>query len=330
MDGHTKEKLLYILEFLKKTDEQHPVNTNDILQYLNKKGIPAERKSIARDIAVLRNAGYSIILCDELKKGYYMTDQLFEDYELKMIADAVCGAKFLPYKDSVTLMGKICALATATGEELIKEQSFIDENIKSKNRTVRFTIDKIINAIKQNCRITFHYLEIQPDGSTRLKRDGHTYDISPYYLCWLEDSYFLIGNSKSHNHLTHYHVEMMVDVELTKEPIRQKSEIEEFSGDFSIGEYLRRNINMYTGEIIPVTLECSQKIAKDFRARFGEETPITPIGEDRFRADIMASEGEGLLRWLSQFSADDLVVLEPEEIRKELQKRAQAIAKNYK
>ena len=97
MEGRTKEKLLYILERLKKTDEQHPVNTGDLIKYLDGKGITAERKSVARDVAALREAGYSIILCDELRKGYYMTDQLFEDYELKIIADAVSGAKSITY-----------------------------------------------------------------------------------------------------------------------------------------------------------------------------------------------------------------------------------------
>ena len=39
MEGKTKEKLLYILERLKKTDEQHPVNTNDLIAYLAEKGV---------------------------------------------------------------------------------------------------------------------------------------------------------------------------------------------------------------------------------------------------------------------------------------------------
>ena len=34
MEGRTKEKLLYILERLKKTDEQHPVNTNELIAFL--------------------------------------------------------------------------------------------------------------------------------------------------------------------------------------------------------------------------------------------------------------------------------------------------------
>ncbi|MBQ6699048.1 MAG: WYL domain-containing protein, partial [Oscillospiraceae bacterium] len=259
MEGKTKEKLLYILERLKKTDEQHPANTNDLIEYLEEKGISAERKSVARDIAALRDAGYSIILCDELKRGYYMTDQLFEDYELKIIADAVSGAKFITYDDSTGIIEKLCEMASPTGEEIIREHTFVDEKIKSKNKKVRYNIDKVISAIKNGKRITFQYFEFAPDGKMQLKREGHTYEISPYYLCWADDSYFLIGNSKSHDHLIHFHVEMMTNVEITKIPIRERKEIEELKNSFSIGEYLRRSVNMYGGESIKLVLECSEK-----------------------------------------------------------------------
>ena len=111
MENKTKEKLLFILERLKKTDEQHPANTNELIAYLAEKGVSAERKSVARDVEALRQVGYSIILCDEYKRGYYMTDQLFEDYELKIIADAVAGAKFITYDDSVSIIDKLCEMA---------------------------------------------------------------------------------------------------------------------------------------------------------------------------------------------------------------------------
>jgi hypothetical protein len=120
--GQTKEKLLYILDILKKTDEQHPVNTVEILRKLENKGLVAERKSIARDISVLREAGYSIISCDELKKGFYMTDQPFEDYELKMLADAIAGAKFLTEQDTENLLEKLTQLATPTGRRFSKNR----------------------------------------------------------------------------------------------------------------------------------------------------------------------------------------------------------------
>ena len=329
MEGKTKEKLLFILERLRKTDEQHPVNTNELIAYLAEKGVTAERKSVARDVAALRDAGYSIILCDEYKRGYYMTDQLFEDYELKIIADAVSGAKFITYEDSSSIVDKLCELASPTGEEIIKNHTFIDEKIKSKNKKVRYNIDKVINAIKNGKRITFQYFEFAADGKMQLKRDGHIYEISPYYLCWDNDSYFLIGNSKSHDHLIHFHVEMMTNVEVTKIPIRPESEIEELRGSFSIGEYLRRSVNMYGGESIKITLECSDKIAKNVREEFGEDIITKPIGENRFVTDVRAAEGEGLIRWIMQFSAEDIRVISPESICETIRNRAKKLYKIY-
>lgn len=329
MEGKTKEKLLYILERLRKTDEQHPVNSNELIAYLGEKGVPAERKSVARDISALREAGYSVILCDELKRGYYMTDQLFEDYELKIIADAVSGAKFITYEDSTAIIEKLCEIASPTGEEIIKNHTFVDEKIKSKNKKVRYNIDKVITAIKTGKRITFQYFEFAPDGKMQLKREGHTYEISPYYLCWTDDSYFLIGNSKSHDHLIHFHVEMMTNVEITKLPIRNREEIEELRGSFSIGDYLRRSVNMYGGESIRLSLECSEKIAKDLRREFGEDIVTKPAGEGKFITEVKAAEGEGLIRWLMQFSAEDLNVIGPEGIRNEIRERAKSLFERY-
>lgn len=329
MEGRTKEKLLFILERLKKTDEQHPVNTNELIAYLEEKGVSAERKSVARDVNALRDAGYSIILCDEFKRGYYMTDQLFEDYELKIIADAVSGAKFITYEDTSSIVDKLCELASPTGEEIIKNHTFIDEKIKSKNKKVRYNIDKVITAIKNGKRITFQYFEFAPDGKMQLKRDGHVYEISPYYLCWDDDSYYLIGNSKSHDHLIHFHVEMMTNVEVTKTPIRPRNEIEELRGNFSIGDYIRKSVNMYGGETIRLVLECSEKIAKNVRKEFGEDIITNPVSEKSFRTEVKAAEGEGLIRWLMQFSAEDLKVVSPESVRNEIRERIKKLYRIY-
>lgn len=329
MEGKTKGKLLYILERLRKTDEQHPVNTNELIAYLGEKGITAERKSVARDINALREVGYSVILCDEFKRGYYMTDQLFEDYELKIIADAVSGAKFITYDDSNAIIGKLCEIASPTGEEIIREHTFVDEKIKSKNKKVRYNIDKVITAIKSGKRITFQYFEFAPDGKMQLKRDGHVYEISPYYLCWAGDSYYLIGNSKSHDHLIHFHVEMMTNVETTKIPIRKRDEIEELRGSFFIGDYLRKSVNMYGGESIKLTIECSEKIAKNVRREFGEDIITIPVGEGKFRTEVKAAEGEGLIRWLMQFSAEDLKVVAPESVKNEIKEKAKRLFEQY-
>jgi len=327
--GQTKEKLLYILDILKKTDEQHPINTVEILKKLEDRGLFAERKSIARDISVLKEAGYSIISCDELKKGFYMTDQLFEDYELKMLADAIAGAKFLTERDTENLLEKLIQLATPTGEEILKEQTVIDPEIKTSNLTPRYNIDKIITAIKQRRRISFCYYERTKDGSLKLKRDGHVYEISPYYLVWSEDEYYLIGNSKSHNHLTHFHADMITNAEIGDLPARPCAEIEEFRGGFSICDYLRRNVSMFTGPDVDIEMLVDPSVIKDVVKRFGNEVRFVVLPDGRSKATVHAVEGEGTLRWLCGFRVEELEVVGPESVRRAIGERAFAAAKAY-
>ena len=59
---NSKLKLLYLAEiFERKTDETHYISATQLCDELGKLGIPAERKSIYKDIDVLREYGYDII-----------------------------------------------------------------------------------------------------------------------------------------------------------------------------------------------------------------------------------------------------------------------------
>ena len=76
----TKLKLLRILEILQTTDEDHPLTAKEIGEKLKLYSIEAERKSICRDINLLKdNTQYDIELCTDNKQGYYMASRLFED-----------------------------------------------------------------------------------------------------------------------------------------------------------------------------------------------------------------------------------------------------------
>ena len=53
--ANSKLKLLYILEYFKaKSDENTPVTSGEIIEYLNKKGLVAERKSVHKRAQRLR------------------------------------------------------------------------------------------------------------------------------------------------------------------------------------------------------------------------------------------------------------------------------------
>ena len=66
--SNQKLKLLYTLElFEKQSDEENVITLTDIQDYLEGKGVTAERKTVYDDIETLRSYGVDII---QAKKGY--------------------------------------------------------------------------------------------------------------------------------------------------------------------------------------------------------------------------------------------------------------------
>ena len=57
-----KIKLLKLYELLRQeTDEQHPLTTMKIVERLGKMGISCERRTVAKDMAILNEQGLSLI-----------------------------------------------------------------------------------------------------------------------------------------------------------------------------------------------------------------------------------------------------------------------------
>lgn len=314
MAENSKLKLLYILDMMKKTDEHHPLNATQIAARLQQYGITAERKSISRDIVCLEDAGYSILKCADHNKGWYMTDQLFEDYELKILCDAVAMAPFLTEKDTRELTRKLRGLATAEGESLISAAAYVDPNIKTDDSANKIKIDTVLRAIKNRQKLRFQYYEIGPQNRKQLKRDGHVYTVSPFYLVLSRGQYFLICNPDTHTHLTHFKLEMIAHPEILPEPSRNPETLPEHGQNFSVGDYLRRNVNMWTGEPIAVRLRCSNYIRDDIRIQFGKHVVMADDGGDHFTVTVDVTANIGLYQWLAQ-QGTNVQILSPESIR---------------
>ena len=60
-----KLKTTYVMLYLlQNSDEEHPVTVHQIIDYLDSKGISAERKSIYSDIEALQQLGLDVIMVD--------------------------------------------------------------------------------------------------------------------------------------------------------------------------------------------------------------------------------------------------------------------------
>ena len=126
-DNHRKIKILKLLEILRqKTDEQHPMTTNQLIAELADMEIPCDRRTLSQDIATLNEAGYEVMsTMVGHEKGYYVADRRFSIPELKILLDAIHAAVFITDKKSEELIGKVADLAGTYRSEVLKPEDIL-------------------------------------------------------------------------------------------------------------------------------------------------------------------------------------------------------------
>ncbi len=321
-----KQKLLYIIKILKETDEAHPITAKKIVEQLGLWGIEAERKSVLRDIAALTEFGYDIVLHSDNKLGYYLASRDFEDWELKILCDAVSSAHFLTKSETARLTAAICSLSSAAGGRLLKSQNMIKWRGKAKNPSVKYNIDKVMTAIKESKAISFRYLFTDIDLEEKPRRNGFAYTVSPYVLYWRTDQYYLIGCTKPHSNLSCYRLDRMKDLEIGGEA-RSAKEILGSNADLKISEYVQSTLSNYHGEKITLELVTDASLLNDILDSFGNGIRVKTHGE-KIAVTVRTTESEGLYRWLMGY-AQSIRATAPESVVTEMKQRIRAAAENY-
>lgn len=91
-----KRRLLLVQKLLyENTDEQHPLTTFEILDYLESQGIVTNRKTLKGDIDLMVDCGMDIITVQSKPNRYYWGARTFEKAELKLLVDAVSSSRFI-------------------------------------------------------------------------------------------------------------------------------------------------------------------------------------------------------------------------------------------
>ena len=117
-----KIKILKLLELLQQqTDDQKPLTTTELCTRMEKQGIPCDRRTLSKDIALLNEQGYEIMWRWVGKeKGYYILDRSFSVPELKILIDAVQAASFVTEKKTAELIEKIADLGGSHRGDILK------------------------------------------------------------------------------------------------------------------------------------------------------------------------------------------------------------------
>jgi predicted DNA-binding transcriptional regulator YafY len=314
MPAHNyKEKLLHLIDiFHTETDEKHPISIQELVEKLEECGIKAERKSLYDDIGTLNEFGYSI---QTTKKGrYYQARRVFLPSEIRLVADAVQSARFIPEEKTRMLLSKLYSLLPEKQAKSISSQVFLENRPKPKNDEIYENIESIQEAIEKEQKITFKYFDYTARKERELRKGGKEYNASPYALAWFEDAYYLVCNMDRFMNLAHYRVDRMCEVKIQKEKIRPIKEVSEFHNYLDIADYLKGTFSMFGGEPQTVRIRFREHLATAVFGRFGMDTEVLEIKNGYFVISVKVRISEGFLSWLLLFE-DDAEVLSPKEVR---------------
>ena len=316
MQLQKKLKLLYILDFLKKTDEQHPITTNQIVSKLQSMGIDAERKSVLRDIHLLKEEyGCEIELSEDNRLGYYMSCREFEDWEVKLLCDAAAGAQFLTESDRRALIDKLCDLTGEAVGNQIKRTALIRRADGQKGETKR-NIDVVMRAIAAGKKVSFQYTVTKVDKQEDKKRTGLEYCVSPYALAWKDNAYLLFGNYEGKDNVSVYRLDRMRGVKILEEAVYPLRQIYRDRPYEKLREHMEKSVYNYGGETVSVTLKTNPAMLDAIRDQFGDNFHAHSC-DGGIEVVVQTVNSDGLYFWLMKYGLA-VRVLKPEAVRKKV------------
>ncbi len=321
-DNYRKIKLLKLLELLRqRTDEQHPMTTNQVCAAMGEMGIPCDRRIVTQDVAALNELGYEIMVTTVgHEKGYYIEDRSFSVPELKILIDAVQASSFITEKKTRELIEKIAALGGIHRAEVLKRNMVCFNTRKHSNEKILYTIDRLEEAIVTQKKVIFLYFDLNEQGQRVYRRGGHHYVVEPVALVFNEDNYYLTSYSSRHDSTSNYRVDRMDAVQIIDEPCCEKA----VSLRDQVAAYTEQAFKMFGGQLEDVVLEFDRSLIGVVYDKFGENTPMMPSGENKCLASVKVRVSPVFWGWLLQF-VGQMRILSPESMTDRLKEYLAAL-----
>ena len=324
-----KMKLLLLWQRLQQdSDEEHPIRTHALLQYLSDKNISCDRRTLAQDIADLNEWGFEImcVLCGH-EKGYYVADRHFTVPELRIMMDAVQASDFITEKKTEALTDKIAFMGGSHRAELLKRNLVRYNRHKNSNERVNYTVDAIEAALSEERRVSFLYFSLNENRERIYHREKSRYVVEPVSMVLLRDKYYLTAVSPHREGLSAYRIDRMEDVQQETE----KNSATAIMLRSHVADYVGRAFKMFAGETQTITLQFYEELIGAVFDRFGEKTKIERISQKECMATVVVQMSPTFWGWLFQFE-DKMRIIAPSqaiaEARRFIEKLPYAKEKN--
>lgn len=332
MAAERKEKVIRVLQILQTTDKKTPVNATQIVDKLENEYVigKTERRSIYRDIKMLQSCGYPIKQVKDKKQGWYMDKHAFDDWEIKVMMDAVQQARCVSVAEAKNIREKLLGLTSKRGRSRFSHMMIpISCNVEVDTKLGEY-IETMLEAMYMHKKIQFQYTEINDNMEKVLRREGKVYTLNLYTIYWSDNNYYLIGAHDNHEGLTSYRLDRVENLTISEEYLIDAKEKIGPNPELYIQEYIEKSVNHFSGESIRIEVEyapnqVTNAILYDFA---GSSVKVRKQANGSCRAVFSKMNSVTLTGWFMQY-ANMFKVIEPEKLRNELQIQLKEAIKNY-
>jgi len=326
MNRDKKSSLLYVLKILKKyTDENHMLTYGDIARKLREEyNSDLERKTIARNIEILMDNGFDIV--KNGNNGVFLGARDFEDGELMFLTDAIYSSKSIPAKYAKDLVEKLTRNNSIYDKRKFTHLEKFDDDSRSDNKQLFYTIEKIEEAITSNKKIEFQYGVYDVDKKLVLRKGGEFYKVNPYYMLNNRGKYYLVCNHDKYDDISNYKIEYIANINILSEDIKP---VRTLPGqeNFSIKEYMKEHIYMTSGESVMAKIKVSnENKINDIVDWFGSDISIQRIKDELF-VDLRVNE-DALVYWAMQYG-ENFEIVSPASTREKIKNILNIMIEKY-
>ena len=365
---------LLLIKALYNTSKENPKNSKMLISEINNEWqrlYNGEEESISeqtilRYVHDIRLSGlFNITTCKDAKNGYYRSNSLLNTAEISIIAQALYRSNTLSPQETVDILSKISDVADTSGKKQLTFLRRVIKNFSPKRKNMREIIPIIANiiaAIQKKRVLEFTYYRYSKTDVGNMEKytdkDGNPkkYQVSPYFLVWNSDTFYLICHYHGHDkentkYLSHFNVSLIAAKPFIKEfaeyvPITKIKEYplytpknllrtyETVSKDllkFSIDDYMREHLYMFNNgtESIEMCIEFADNMLGVILNQFSINPNLIsayPTGKLNsknrtiYRATVNVQENDGLYLWLMK-QGNNIMVVSPDKIRVELKRR---------
>ncbi len=341
------KSMLVAQVLLKRTDEEHAMKTKDIKDFLEEYGISSEVHSIQRDIRLL-NQLFEIdtdpsieveererlnyyIEYDKSKHGYKVVNRPYDFDELKLLAECIHTAKFISEKQSKDLLETVYSLCSEHQAKEIQKKVYLVGRTSGKTRNERMmrSIQKINEAIKEDCQIEFQYMKytIQDRANQVSRRNGATYRYSPFALLINDGNYYMLAADMNGKRLYHFRVDRMKGVSKIQEERTGKDLFKELNME----NYTNRVFSMFGGEEMHLKMQFDNKLLDTVIEQFGTGSDVFYgySDEKHFFISTKVEVSSQFYSWLCRFGTQ-VKLISPQEAVDGFTEYLQKITDSYK